>query len=145
MPKKDVAAPYGADASDTPAPAELEQDRFVAPADLDREFVAPEPMAPSQESETEPEAMPGPAHVRLAPEEWRETLFAITGELPSADLWKHGAASALHNWGGHAHHQGKPLLLEREAYIAALDAASSTDEKGNYAPHQAALGTSGKV
>ncbi len=41
--------------------------------------------------------------------------------VPSA---AHAAASALHGWNDHAHHAGEPFRCTREAYEAALQAAS---------------------
>jgi hypothetical protein len=75
--------------------------------------------------------------------EWRSLLFAPSpkGRL-HPDLWRHGAAEALHRWTLHAHHTGAEMQLTRDDYEAALAAASEPDEAGNYEPHDAALARS---
>lgn len=61
----------------------------------------------------------------------------------------HNAAAILHGWGkraaegdepwGHRHHAGQPLEITRAAYLAALKAASETNELGEYEPHLPAM------
>lgn len=59
--------------------------------------------------------------------------------------WQHNAAAALHGWAAHAHHEGQPIRLSREAYLAALKAAeapvpiSASSKVTDYVPHAAAL------
>lgn len=61
----------------------------------------------------------------------------------------HNAAANLHGWGqrvngedepwGHRHHAGEPLKLSRADYVKALEAASKTNELGEYEPHLPAM------
>jgi hypothetical protein len=57
----------------------------------------------------------------------------------------HNAAAILHGWGkkdepwGHRHHAGEPIKLTLDDYRKALEAASKTDEHGEYVPHPGAL------
>lgn len=62
----------------------------------------------------------------------------------------HNAAAILHGWGkrdaagddepwGHRHHAGEPFKLTQADYLKALEAASKTDEFGEYVPHPGAL------
>lgn len=62
----------------------------------------------------------------------------------------HNAAAILHGWGkrdaagndepwGHRHHAGEPFKLTQADYLKALEAASKTDEHGEYVPHPGAL------
>lgn len=74
------------------------------------------------------------------PEQWRDIAYkADKRGRQHASVWQHNAASAVHGWAEHAHHEGAPMLLTGEDYYAALVAASQPDEKGNYVPHRAAL------
>jgi hypothetical protein len=72
--------------------------------------------------------------------EWRSLLFQPSprGRL-HPQLWRHGAADALHQWALHQHHTGAEMRLTRDDYEAALAAASSPDKAGSYQPHEAAL------
>lgn len=61
-------------------------------------------------------------------------------KLPPKQRFLHAAASALHGWHEHEHHEGSPLELSAEDYAAALEAAAHRDlETGRYVPHPAAL------
>jgi hypothetical protein len=51
--------------------------------------------------------------------------------------WQHRAAAVLHGWTLHG--EGDPLSLTQEDYLAALRAATTTNEKGEYVPHGPAL------
>jgi hypothetical protein len=62
----------------------------------------------------------------------------------------HNAAAILHGWGkrdaagndepwGHRHHAGGPIKLTQADYLKALEAASTTDEHGEYVPHPGAM------
>jgi len=53
--------------------------------------------------------------------------------------WQHEAASILHGWQEHLHHTGEHIQITRADYELALEAATKTDEAGNYVPHQPAL------
>jgi len=90
---------------------------------------------------------------KRTPEDWARELFP-TGDrgFQHRDAYKHGAASALHQWDAFAYHTGQPLRLSREDYEAALKAATTleqverTREDGetetvpDYKPHAAAVG-----
>ncbi len=87
---------------------------------------------------------------RKSPKEW---AFA-TGNGPKANTSKnkwevshgmsaprgsvyHEVASVLHGWKEHEHHEGSPILLTQEEYLAALKA--TMPEAGNPVPHKSAL------
>lgn len=55
---------------------------------------------------------PGPRHT---PDEWRLLL----GKRAS----HHAAASVLHGWPEHAHHEGAPMRLTEAAYLEAVSEA----------------------
>lgn len=69
--------------------------------------------------------------IQRTPEEWRAEV------CPEA--WQHAAAVQLHGWALHEHHEGAPILLVRDDYEAAIEAASHFDESGQHVPHQPAL------
>jgi hypothetical protein len=95
-----------------------------------------------------------------------EELAALTGNVQSVRegmrlggraggqrqlfSWQHEAASQLHGWKQHEHDAGEPFRLSREAYEAALKAASEPTQVAitrdgtptnvlEYAPHRHAL------
>jgi len=51
----------------------------------------------------------------------------------------HAAAARLHGWQAHEYHANEPIRITREAYLAALEAASKPDDQGVYWPHAEAL------
>jgi hypothetical protein len=67
--------------------------------------------------------------------------FRVRGApgMKTAYSWQHGAAAQLHGWNQHKLDSAEPFRLSRVAYEAALLAASTADERGNYHPHPAAL------
>ena len=64
---------------------------------------------------------------------------AHAAKLEDAVAWKHAAASALHGWKEHAHHENRPMELSAEDYAAALKAVEAPNAQGEYVPHPAAL------
>jgi hypothetical protein len=58
---------------------------------------------------------------------------------PKPEAWKHAAASALHGWAEHAHHEGKPMEIASADYDAALKAIEAPGPSGEYEPHKPAL------
>ena len=58
-------------------------------------------------------------------------------ETGPAFTWQHRAAAVLHGWTLHG--EGDPLSLTQEDYLAALQAATTTNAKGEYVPHGPAL------
>jgi hypothetical protein len=77
-----------------------------------------------------------PADLR-APEAWADLVFPVSPRgTQHADRWRHAVASHVHRWELHAYHQGAPLLLSREDYTAALDAATASPST----THRPALG-----
>lgn len=76
---------------------------------------------------------------KRSPDKWAEELFPKSerGRI-HPDLWKHGAAQALHGWVLHAHHAGEPIQLTRSDYEKALSAACQLVGT-TYVPHAAAL------
>ncbi len=88
---------------------------------------------------------------KMTPEQWRKLLYPSgTRGQPHPEAWKHAGAAALHQWADYEHHNGKPLLLERPDYEAALKAAEAPVElagkddkapkRSDYVPHPAANG-----
>lgn len=68
------------------------------------------------------------------------TVDQHKAKLPAKQKFLHAAASALHGWHEHEHHEGSPLELSADDYAAALEAAAHRDlETGRYVPHPAAL------
>jgi outer membrane biosynthesis protein TonB len=53
--------------------------------------------------------------------------------------WQHEAASILHGWQEHLHHTGEHIQISSADYELALEAATKTNEAGDYVPHQPAL------
>lgn len=70
-----------------------------------------------------------------SPAQWAEVYFPAsgTGRLHD-DLWKHSATEMLHGWKHYEARTGKPVLLTKELYEAAIAAVSGNDFK----PHEAA-------
>lgn len=92
----------------------------------------------------DPDALATPEEHAKAEKQFagRVVRFARIGnQSPTFDMysWQHNAAAALHGWGDHAHHAGKPMQLTAKAYRNALRAAANPDVKGNYVPEPAAL------
>lgn len=137
MPNIDDVDPDAPDANDPPEqPYELDDyGNVIQPSNNNDGGVEPTGLVDSIPPP------PPPPKTTMTPDEWKELLFSITGEYTPQDAWKHGAAEALHDWKGHEHHQGAKIQLSREDYVAALEAATKTDDKGAYAPHDAAIGS----
>jgi len=55
------------------------------------------------------------------------------------EAWQHAAADALHGWSLHVHHAGGEIELTRAAYEGALEAATTSDSRGDYIPHEPAM------
>lgn len=49
------------------------------------------------------------------------------------------AAETLHGWSSHEQHTAEPLLLTRDAFLAAIVAAHEPCARGQYTPHTPAL------
>lgn len=85
------------------------------------------------------EALPKaqPDAVTATPQQWAEELFPAGSKgRQHPELWKHGAAAALHQWASFEHHTGAPKQLTKSDYEAALEAAC----KPNPTAHAAAYG-----
>jgi hypothetical protein len=87
--------------------------------------VAPKAIAPAS-----------PDAKTASPEEHAKALGAVKTVTRTARVnsepetfelhhWQHSAASALHGWDLHAHHEGKPIQISLDDYKAALLAASN--------------------
>lgn len=63
---------------------------------------------------------------------------AFTGGQTQGAKPEYRAAAVLHGWTTHSLHTAEKLLITREAFDAALEAAQTADERGNYTPHRAA-------
>lgn len=111
----------------------------------DEEFADVRPAASSKK---EPETK--------SPDEWANATGhlvvqqSLGGKRLKAPDWKHAAASALHGWAVHQHHENTPILLTKADYEAALTAAQKLKqvEVGEnedkrvvhrYVPHKPAL------
>lgn len=93
-----------------------------------------EPAAPDDSSTAEPVAVES-----RAVHAWRDEFFPRLSKRNNPEAWKHAAAAVLHGWPLHQHHTAAPMELSRGDYEAALEAACTTDELGNYTPHPGAL------
>lgn len=138
-----------ADGAPAPAPSAKSEDPKSATIDLQKLVDAE-----AEKEKPEPVKVPTGAnlffgHLRLpvgitlegvtlaTPEEHAKTLpggvkeverFARVGnqsETFTLFHQQHAAAEALHGWKQHAHHEGAPILLTKEAYENALRAAGS--------------------
>jgi hypothetical protein len=110
------------------------------------------PSSPSSVRESEAEH-DQPADERKSPRDWalelgNLKLRPLPAEQPNAltecYTAPHASAVVLHGWRQHAHHEGKPILLSREDYLAALAATQvahdvTADEPDAYRPHLPAL------
>jgi len=91
---------------------------------------------PAADRQQDGEALPS-APAKLTPEGWAAQLYTVSDNgRAHADLWKHGAAAALHQWAAFEHHTGAAMLLARNDYEAVIAAAC----KPNPQPHAAAFG-----
>ena len=87
----------------------------------------------------DPADAPAPSSGPTAtPTDWSRARFP-EGERgrPHPQLYRHGAAAALHGWDLHRYHTGAELQLGEADYDAALLAVDPKD--GVIAPHEGAL------
>lgn len=79
--------------------------------------------------------VPNAGTTTRSPAQWAEVYFPAsgTGRLHD-DLWKHSATEMLHGWKHYEARTGKPVMLTKELYEAAIAAVSGNDFK----PHEAA-------
>lgn len=114
----------------------------------------PSSQSSAREQEEAPETKPELAKVeRKSPRDWalelgNLKLRPLPAETPNAltecYTAPHASAVVLHGWRQHQHHEGAPMLLTREDYLAALDATqvaheATPDEPNAYRPHLPAL------
>jgi hypothetical protein len=116
---------------DLPVPLPEADDRAMVPGDLRNALVEPASDDTKQAADTQ------------SPDDWAKVLFPSTGKEPRVvqhtDLWKHGAAEALHRWKLYEHDNAAPMQLTKQQYEAALESASKPTEQGEYTPFPEAL------
>lgn len=69
----------------------------------------------------------------------KDPKLSVNGKpRPAPVSWDHAVADQVHGWTEHGQHSADPLRITREAYEAALQAARTPDDHGNYSAHVAA-------
>jgi hypothetical protein len=88
-----------------------------------------------------PEEWAGPCGQRR-PRRFEDTFSKVNG-VPFDSIGEfrdmHEAATVIHGWKLHEHHEQKTFELTRSDYEAALKAAGETDAKGQPIPHAPAM------
>lgn len=78
-------------------------------------------------------------HCGFVTSQLRRALVDGLGADQAVYTWQHNAAAALHGWGAHEYHAGKPFELTLDAYKSALQAVEGPGENGHYMPVKGAL------
>lgn len=125
----------------------------TAPSESPAVSAPPAVEPPAKKSPREWAQLTGNGPKKGARHRW--TAHATPGMSRQMGSMAHEVASVLHGWKEHEHHENAPILLTKEQYLAALEAAMPKDVEevrevdgkdvkvvklgGNAEPHKAAL------